>query len=164
MTEQFTGLGLFPAAVGASTAWPTANTAFYYPVYLPVARTYTKAWWLNGATAAGNADVGIFTISGTTATLVVASTAQAQSGVSAMQVATTFTTTTLAPGLYYLATSASLATQTRWANATSSWILKAAGCFARASAHPLSTNGAGAVVVIGNSIVPVFGFSEVAAI
>ena len=152
------------AAAGASAVWPTANTAFYYPVYLPVSRTFVKAWWLNGATAAGNVDVGIFTISAATATLVVASTAEAQAGVSAMQVATTFASTTLAPGLYYLAMSMSLITGTRFGAAAQATLLKSMGCYQRATAHPLSTNGAGVVVAMANSTVPVFGFSERAAI
>jgi len=160
MSEEMCKTGVFEGNTGASAVWPGAGNAYYYPIFVPDARTFTKAWWLNGATAAGNVDVGIFTIAGTTATLVAASTAVAQAGISAIQVATTFGPVTLTPGLYYLAMSMSLATGTRWGSAPSFRLTRIAGCYQRVSAHPLSTAGAGAVAQIGSSVLPVFGFSE----
>lgn len=162
MTEDLANSMLAIAIAGASGTWPTANTAFFYPVKLSQARTYTKAWWLNGATAAGNVDVGIYTISGATATRVVASTAVAQSGVSAMQVAGTFATTTIGPGVYWLAMACSLATATVWRANPSGLLPRGCGCFQAATSHPLPSSAT--VVAFSASLVPVFGFAELATI
>jgi hypothetical protein len=157
--DNMIGCQLFAVGTASSSTWPTANTALFFPVRLSQARTYVKAWWLNGATAAGNVDVGIYTIAGTTATRVVASTAVAQAGVSAMQVAGTFTTTTIGPGLYYLAMACSLATATVWrAPIQVQFPARAAGCYQAATAHPLPASIT--VVAFTNNLIPVFGFSE----
>jgi hypothetical protein len=159
MTDDLAGMFFMAVGTPSSAAWPTAATALFFPVYVSQPRTYTKAWWLNGATAAGNVDVGIYTISGTTATRVVASSAVAQAGVSAMQVATTFTTTTIGPGLYYLAMACSLATATVWRSPTQvAFFSRAAGCYQAAAAHPLPASIT--VVAFTNIILPIFGFSE----
>jgi hypothetical protein len=159
MTDDIASAFFVAVGTASSAVWPTANTALFFPVYVSQPRTYTKAWWLNGATAAGNVDVGIYTISGTTATRVVASTAVAQAGVSAMQVATTFTTTTITPGLYYLAMACSLATATVWRSPLqAAFIGRAAGAYQAASAHPLPASIT--VVAMTNTILPIFGFSE----
>lgn len=160
MTDSMANLAA-ATAIGASSAFPTAATAYFFPVKLSRARTYTKAWWLNGATAAGNVDVGIYTISGTTATRVVASTAVAQAGVSDIQVATTFTTTTIGPGLYYIALSASLATATFWRSNLNSMLLRGL-VFQAATSHPLPATAT--VAAISSSYVPVFGFAERATV
>ena len=162
MTEDISFACMSSAGAGASAVWPVANTAYFVPIRIDQARTYQRAWWLNGATAAGNVDVGIYTISGTTATRVVASTAAAQAGLSVMQVATTFTTTTIGPGLYYLAMSCSLATATVWRSNPSFVMLRASGLYQAATAHPLPATAT--VVAHAASFVPVFGFSELATI
>jgi hypothetical protein len=162
MTDELASASLWAASSGGSAVWPTANLAMFFPVRLSQARTYSKAWWLNGATAAGNVDVGIYTIAGATATRVVASTAEAQAGVSAMQVAGTFTTTTIGPGLYYLAMSSTKATTTVWRSVASYTALRQMGCFQAATSSPLPATAT--VVAITNSLIPVFGFSEDAAI
>ena len=157
-------IGLSDVGGGSSTSalWPTALKAMFYPVRLSQPRTYVKAWWLNGNTAAGNVDVGIYTLSGTTMSRVVASTAEAQGTVSTMQVAATFTTTTIGPGLYYLAMSCSLATATMWRNSLSVQQARQGGIFMAVTSHPLPSTTTAALTTSG--IVPVFGFSEVAAI
>lgn len=144
--------------VPVSGPWTPAGLAAFYPVYLDAPRTYVKAFWHNGATAAGNVDVGIYTISGATATRVVASTAEAQGTVSTLQVAATFASTTIGPGLYYLAVSSSLATATFWRSLLTAQAGKAAGCFQAASSHPLPATAT--VVSITATAIPVFGFSE----
>ncbi len=160
MTDDIAGAQFFAVGTAGSAVFnATGNVAYFFPVRLSQARTYTKAWWLNGATAAGNVDAGIYTISGTTATRVVASTAEAQAGVSAMQVAATFTTTTIGPGLYYLAMACSLATATVWrAPSQVAFINRAAGCYQAAAAHPLPASVT--VVTFTNVLFPIFGFSE----
>jgi hypothetical protein len=148
---------------GSSGAWPTALKAMFYPVRLSQPRTYVKAWWVNGATAAGNVDVGIYTLSGTTLTRVAASTAEAQGTISTLQVAATFPTTTIGPGLYYLAMSCSLATATVLrTTAGAAAFLRVAGAFQALTSHPLPTTATS--VAISSNYLPLFGFSEQAAI
>lgn len=162
INEDSSNSGCWGGVVAASAVWPTANKAFFYPVQVTRPRTYVKAWWLNGATAAGNVDVGIYTISGTTATRVVASTAQAQAGASVMQVATTFTTTTIGPGLYYFAMSCSLATATVWKLSLNATVSRPFGCFEAVTSHPLPATAT--VTVFTASHIPAFGFSELSTV
>ncbi len=162
MTEDLTNCCLWGSVGGASGTWPTAATAYFYPVYLSQPRTYTKAWWLNGATAAGNVDVGIYTISGATATRVVASTAVAQAGVSAMQVAGTFTTTTIGPGLYYLGLSCSSASATLWRSSPPVYAMRTGHIFQSVTSHPLPSSAS--LVVVASAQIPVFGFSELTTV
>ena len=99
-TPQSIGEALNSIGSGLSAAaWPTANKAYYIPVsiYSPV--TIVKMFVVNGATASGNIDVGIYDAGG--ARLVSIGTT-AQSGTSAIQ-EFNITDTTLSPGLYYLA-------------------------------------------------------------
>jgi hypothetical protein len=137
--------------------WVGAGTAYFFPIRIDAPHTYTKAWWVNGGTAAGNVDVGIYTLSGVTLTRVVASTAVAQAGINNIQVATTFTTTTIGPGLYYLAMACSLATATVWKTVPSTHVQKSAGTFQTAAAHPLPATATAAATA---AHMPLFGFSE----
>lgn len=162
MTPEMQGLSDVNGASAGSAVWPGVARAMFYPVRLSQPHTYVKAWWLNGATAAGNVDVGIYTLSGTTLTRVVASTAEAQGTVSTMQVAATFTTTTIGPGLYYLAMSCSLATATVWRVSLAAREARLGGVFTVTTAHPLPSSTT--ATVTGSGVVPVFGFSELAAI
>ena len=163
MTVENMGMVDSQGGNGASSAWPIAAKAYFVPVRLSQPRTYVKAWWINGATAAGNVDVGIYTLSGTTLTRVVASTAEAQGTISTVQVAATFATTTIGPGLYYLAMSCSLATATVWRVSLSAPFMRGLGVFQAVSSHPLPTT-ATAAVISGTTTLPVFGFSEQAVI
>lgn len=160
MTDELIGMACAQISTGASRTW-AANRANFYPFRIDQPRTFVKAFWLNGSVVAGNVDVGIFTISGTTATRVVASTAEAQATVSVRQVAATFTTTTLTPGLYYLALSASSASATFWTSNPAAYSLKPS-CFQASSSHPLPSSVT--VVAIANGSVPVFGLSELSSI
>jgi len=149
--------------LASSATFSVAASAYFVPVRLTQTRTYTKAWWLNGATAAGNVDVGIYTRVGTTLTRVVASTAEAQGTVSTMQVAAAFASTTLTPGLYYLAISCTLNTATFWqTGGGSAPSLRAQGVFQTATASPLPTTATAAICTATR--IPVFGFSESAAV
>lgn len=87
------------AAVPASTAWPTATKAIYIPFHLRRGATVKQLFCVNGGTAAGNIDMGIYDNAGARK-VSIGSTAQA--GTSTIQ---TFdiADTTLAAGTYYLA-------------------------------------------------------------
>lgn len=157
MTDALTAALAAGAAAGVSGTWPSANAAYFFPVRIADRRTYTTAWWLNGATAAGNIDVGLYTIAGSTATRVVATGAVAQAGVSAIQTSA-ITSTTVAPGLYYLTMSCSSASSTMWRGGSSTTLLRASGVCQMAAAHPLPASGT--VTAMGTFVVPVFGLSE----
>lgn len=163
ITDDVVSAAQWAGGTGGSTVIGTINAAIFAPVRLTGRHTYNKAWWLNGATANGNVDVGIYTLSGTTLTRVVASTAEAQGTVSTLQVAAAFTPTTIGPGLYYLAISVTSATATFWrASLGSAANMRVAGTFYATSVSPLPTSCTAAVAA--KVIVPVFGFSESATI
>lgn len=44
----------------ASVAWPTANLAIYFPFYVQAPGYVQQLWWVNGATATGNVQVGLY--------------------------------------------------------------------------------------------------------
>lgn len=157
--DVMAGNALAAGGVGASATYPTASTALFFPVRLTQPRTYVKAFWVNGTAVAGNVDVGIYTISGTTATRVVASTAEAQATVSAVQIPATFASTTIGPGLYYLAMSCTSITSQFWRMGPNFNISRQLGFFQAASQSPLPASCT-VVAVTANSYVPSFGFSE----
>ena len=163
MTDDVSAVIAYTGGNGATSAW-TANLAVFVPVRLTQRHTYIKAFWVNGSAVAGNVDVGIYTLSGTTLTRVVASTAEAQATINVLQVATTFTTTTIGPGVYYLALSSTSTTSQFWRGGTQSITGNAiAGAFQVATASPLPTTATTAAAGT-QFVVPVFGFSENAAI
>lgn len=147
---------------GASAVYPGPNVALFFPVLLAGGHTYNSAFWLNGATVAGNVDVGIYTISGATATRVVASTAEAQAGISDIQIPTAFAATSIGPGLYYLAISCTVNTATFWRASIGGSVLRRAGCFRATASSPLPATAT--VASASDSYVPIFGFSESATI
>ena len=162
ITDDIAVMAQMAGGTPGSQTW-TANLAIFVPVRLSQPRTYVKAWWVNGAAAAGNVDVGIYTLSGTTLSRVVASTAEAQGTISTLQVAATFTTTTIGPGLYYLALSGTSSTGTFWrASLQGTQLTRAAGVFTASTSSPLPSSATAAATAV--SIIPVFGFSEQAAI
>lgn len=93
--EAWNSMGL----TTASLAWSTANKAIYVPVSIHAPVTIVKMFVLNGATASGNIDVGIYDRGGAR---LVSSGSTAQSGTSAIQ-EFNITDTLLQAGLYYLA-------------------------------------------------------------
>ena len=83
----------------ASATWPTANKAILCPFVVTKPITAVKLWILNGATASGNWDVGIYD-SAFAKTVAIGSTAQA--GVSTIQ-EFDIADTALDVGVYYFA-------------------------------------------------------------
>lgn len=95
-------LGLAWNSMGLSLgplAWSTSNKAVYVPVSISSPVTIVKMFVLNGATASGNIDVGIYDRGGAR---LVSSGSTAQSGTSVVQ-EFDVTDTLLKAGLYYLA-------------------------------------------------------------
>ncbi len=93
---------LAPLALQAGTtsiSWPSADLSVYAPFQVGRPVVITKMAVVNGATASGNIDLGIYTADGTR---LVSSGAIAQAGTSTLQVVD-ITDTLLGPGVYYLA-------------------------------------------------------------
>lgn len=118
------------------TAWPSANLAIAYPISLGVATRVRKFGWLNGGTASGNIDVGLYTAAGTR----IASTGStAQAGTNTIQ-HIDVSDFDLAPGLYYLAMAMDNTTGTNQAMATwTTAVARMVGVVEMASAFPLPT-------------------------
>ena len=119
---------------GVSSAWPSNNYAIFYPFSLSRRITVQSLFCMNGATAAGNIDMGIYTMDGTR---IVSAGSTAQSGTNAIQ-ALTITPTQLSPGFYYLAIAASSTSTTIFGHSVYSNIYERfMGTAGMASAFPL---------------------------
>lgn len=96
----FGASALFMASTAVtSAAWPSANEAVYIPITVERFTVVAQIWWLNGGTASGNVDCGLYTEEGT---LLTSSGSTAQTGTSVLQ-AVNVTDLTIGPGLYYIA-------------------------------------------------------------
>lgn len=98
------GVGIEEAATGhsilAGIIWPSSNIAIFVPVKIGYPVTIIKMYWGNGNVVGTNSvDVGIYDSQGNQ---LVHSGSTATSGASAIQ-SVSITSTTLEPGLYYLA-------------------------------------------------------------
>jgi hypothetical protein len=100
MTQPYCGMearaiaGLSPA----SGAWPAVSYIAYVPFWIPFSYPIRRLWWVNGSTAGGNTDVGIYSVDGARM-LSTGSTAGSGNGIPqyvAMDML-------LAPGSYYFA-------------------------------------------------------------
>lgn len=83
----------------ASGAFPSANRALFIPFLLFQTTTFINMFSINGSTASGNIDLGIYDPSGTK---IVSTGTTAQTGTSTAQVIS-ISPTELAPGQYYMA-------------------------------------------------------------
>lgn len=87
------------ASAPASSTWPSANEAIFFPVIVTEDCTITKLWVYNGATVSGNIDVGVYDSSGTRK---ISSGSQTQTGTSILQ-EFNVADTAITAGLYYVA-------------------------------------------------------------
>lgn len=137
---------------GASATWPTANKAFYIPFFLYQPELVTRVFVINGSTASGNWDVGVYNDAGAR---LVSSGATAQSGTTTIQFADV-TDTLLPAGAYYMGCSFSGTTGTAirlaWSNLTYG---RGAGCKVQTSAHALPASATFALV--DTTFLPLFG-------
>jgi hypothetical protein len=89
----------FVPSVFASGTWPQANTAIFIPFALTKAITIVKMFSMNGATASGSIDLGIYDVAGTR---LISSGSTAQAGTNTLQ-EFDITDTQIGPGLFYMA-------------------------------------------------------------
>lgn len=142
-TPQSIGEAL--SSIGQSltaAAWPASNRAYYVPVSIFSTLTVVKMFVINGGTASGNIDVGIYDAGGAR---LVSIGSTAQSGTSVIQ-EFNITDTTLSPGLYYLACAMDNTTGTVEVWNPSAGIMRAFGVCEQSSAFALpSTATFGAI-------------------
>jgi hypothetical protein len=128
------GVVALGGGAGASATWPTANKAFYFPFYLYRPEVITRVFVVNGATAANNWDVGIYTAAGAR---IISSGAVAQSGTNTLQFSD-ITDTLLGTGAYYMGCSFSNTSGTVFRLAVGDAdLLREQGCKVQTSAHVL---------------------------
>lgn len=142
-------LGWLARSVGAtsstpaSATWPTANKAFYIPFYV-AGRSFTvrRIAFVNGATASGNVDVGVYDAAGNR---LVSMGSTAQSGTSQAQWLNVADTTLAPDRLYYMAAAMNntTGTSTRWAPTLED--VRTAGVFVETSAFALPSTATFAV-------------------
>lgn len=138
----------------ASAVWPSASLALFVPFIAPCTLTVVKMFTINGATAAGNQDVGIYDMAGHR---LVSIGATAQAGTTAIQTHD-ITDTTLQPGRYYMAMSNNNGTSTYWSLAqTFKQQAGGAGILQMAAAEPLPDPATFAAAGFG--YVPWFGLT-----
>lgn len=152
-------LGTFSGSVAASAVWPNANQAFYIRLRNLEAFTPSHAFVLNGATAAGNIDIGFY---GSDYERIASTGAFAQAGTTQYQFEAF--TTKIPAGEIILAISFSLGTATFRAGAiTSSSFAGQVRAFEGAqqtSAHALPSTMVPANPTDFTNGYPVFGFTD----
>lgn len=128
--------GLFAPS---SNPYPLANRAYYLPFHLDQPIIVTKLWWINGTTASGNVDIGIYD---SAFTRIVSAGSTPQVGTSVIQ-SVDITDTLIGPGDFYIAISMDNITGTIFALSSSGGIPRgqAMGTLIQASAFPLPANG-----------------------
>lgn len=137
----------------ASAAWPSANLAIYVPFFTPVPFIAANMFTMNGATASGNIDIGIYAADGTR---LVSKGSTAQAGTSQTQAFAV--SAVLAPGDYYMALAMDGTTGTAFRSAINARLAETLGCFTQAAAFPLPANATFAAY--SQAYLPVFGVTS----
>lgn len=144
-----------------SAAWSLAKRVVYVPFYLQRPFIGVKMFTLNGATAAGNVDIGVYsaTSSNLPGTKLVAMGSTAQSGTNAIQVYD-ITDTTFLAGAYFLALTLDGTTGTIFRTGfTLTTILRTMACYQEATGtFGLPTTATPATV--SSNTMPVFGLTS----
>lgn len=137
-----------------STAWPTANLAFYWPIMIGSACLVTSFFVANGATAANQVDIGLYASDGTR----ISSTgATAQAGTTAIQTIDV-TDFMVGPGLYYLALTAdNVAVTVRALALGSAEFGRVAGLLQQTTAFALPA--AATFAQFAQTIIPLYGMN-----
>lgn len=143
------------ASSGANTS---ANNCYFYPLAINAPYLVRKVWWHNGATVAGNVDVGVFSGDPTTPAKLFSSGSTAQSGASVTQSVSLGTPYLLTPGSYYLAISISSTTATFLRQGITVGVGAQFGCGEVASTFPLPATAT--LIGLLHIFVPMFGITS----
>ena len=151
------GVSPYNAMVGPSSAlWPAANLAIFHPIRLAVPVTVTKFWLINGATAAGNVDIGIYDLNGYR----IASTGSTAQGTVSVLQSIDVTDFTIGPGGFYLAMALDNGTATSLSNSMTAIQTRELGLAEMAAAFPLPATATLAVVSTAAIRLHLFGLSR----
>lgn len=118
----------------ASGSWPSANRAIYIPLDILEPTTIVKIGWVNGGTASGNVDLGIYRASDLA--LIVSTGSTAQGTISVAQ-EVNIADTTLGVGEYLIGFAVDNTTATFARSGVDVRSLRMAGITQQASAFPL---------------------------
>lgn len=118
----------------ASTAWPAANRALYIPFRISQPIQMINGFVLNGGTASGNLDIGVYSGDGTK---LCSTGSTAQAGTTTIQTIAFTTSPVIGPGLFFMALSCSATTLTFLACTTAAVVLRELGMFQQATAFAL---------------------------
>lgn len=140
-----------------AAAWPSANLAIFVPVRIGYPFTAVKMFWINGATVGTNSvDVGIYDNQGNR---LVNSGGTVTAGATGIQIVS-ITSTTLEPGLYYMAMAANGTTDTSLRGGTGGiatpWAL--VGAYQMATAYTLPSTATFAQMA--QTTMPIIGMSS----
>lgn len=133
----------------ASTAWPAAARTIHVPLVIDRTVTVTQMFAYNGATAAGNTNIGIYDFGGA---LLVSMGATAQSGTSVIQVFN-IADTVLSAGQYFMGMSNSGTTGTYFRVAPGVTVLGLSNCSQSATAMPATMD----FTTPASAYLPIFG-------
>lgn len=152
LTSVVSGLAGETAGSGtgaeASAAWSSANRAMYYPIYLVDPCIVTKLWVLNGATASGNIDMGVYlSAAGLPTTRLVSIGSTAQTGTNVLQEFDIADTELQGQTLYFIGLALDNGTGTVFAIASVAGPIRAAGVVQQAAAFPLPSSATPVVAV-----------------
>lgn len=145
------------AGAAASTAWPSANLALFIPFYVSAPGLAQGIFWQNGTAVAGNVECALYDEYGNK---IATSGNIAAAGTSAPQYTAFASPVLLTTGRYYIALSASSATQTFLAWGTSlaaTNVNRMLGILEQAAANPLPATWT--PVTSARSLLPICGVS-----
>lgn len=114
-------------------AWPTANKAYFIPFRVANPFIAIEGFWFNGTAGTDNVDIGIY---GRDGTRLVSSGTTASSGANSLQ-KVSLTSTTLEPGVYYMAIARPGTTNTIASVVPTAGAMSSVGVYEMATAFPL---------------------------
>lgn len=137
-----------------SVAWGTANQARYVPFWIPEPITVVKLLAYNGATAAGNTDIGLYDAAGNE---IVGIAAAAQTGTAVWQ-EFDVADTPIAPGLYFvgLLNTTTTGTYSAWANKE---VGRACGVYSQAVGAGTLPSPTATFAALDAAVIPVVGIA-----
>lgn len=142
----------------ASSAYPSASRVIYTPLMLPAPVTIHGGWTYNGATAAGNWNVGIYEWESKARLLETGTVAQAGTSVVQRSDLSGGGTVDLKAGLYIMAIISSSATATFFRVTNSNYLLAGHGCCQEAGSGSTLPSTASLATAVTSAYFPAFGF------
>lgn len=151
---KITGMGGAALSGTAGAVYPAADLAIYVPFSLSRSVTVAQLFWVNGGTASGNVDAGIYSADGTRLT---STGSTAQAGTNAPQ-SVNITDIQIGAGLFFIAIAMNNGTGTLFrATFAQLGLAITTGMYQQATAFPLPANATFANPTF--DYIPAFGFT-----